>query len=92
MSSKGANAEHMECMESKNKPIPVMIPNDALSLKGWMMERELEEGLTMTLIIQRNSDRGGKEKAHLIGYVLLSTTCERSCSDLASALSSCAHP
>ena len=67
MSSKGANAEHMEWMESENKPIPVMIPNDALSLKGRMMGRELEEGLTRTPIIQRNSYRGGKEKATLLG-------------------------
>ena len=56
-----------------NKPIPVMTPKDALSLKRWMMGRELEEGLTRTPIIQRNSDRGGKEKAHLVGSALLST-------------------
>ena len=91
MSSKGANTEHMEWMESENKPIPIMIPNDALSLKGWMMGRELE-GLTRTPIIQRNSYKGGKEKAHLIRPVLLSTTFERSCSNFASTLSSYAHP
>ena len=38
-----------------------------------MMGRELEEGLTRTPIIQRNSDRGGKEKAHLVGTAPLST-------------------
>ena len=54
-------------MESENKPIPVMISNDALSLKGWMMGMELEEGLTRTPIIQRNLDRGGKEKSTLLG-------------------------
>ena len=54
-------------MESENKPIPVMIPNDALSLKGWMMGRELEEGLTRTPIIQRNSNRGGKDEPTLVG-------------------------
>ena len=31
------------------------------------------QGLTRTPIIQRNSDRGGKEKAHLVGTALLST-------------------
>ena len=46
----------------KKKPILVMIPKNALSLRKWMMGRELEEGLTRTPIIQRNSDRGGKEK------------------------------
>ena len=30
------------------------------------MGRELEEGLIRTPIIQRNSDRGGKEKAHVV--------------------------
>ena len=35
--------------------------------------RELEEGLTRTPIIQRNSDIGGKEQAHLVGSALLST-------------------
>ena len=35
--------------------------------------RELEEGLTRTPIIQRNSDRGGKEQAHLVGSAILST-------------------
>ena len=64
MSSKGANAEHMEL---ENKPIPVMTPNDALSLKGWMMGRELEERLTRTPIIKRNSDRGGKDEPTLVG-------------------------
>ena len=60
-------------MELENKPIPVMIPKDALSLKRWMIGRELEEGLTITPIIQRNSDKGGKEKAHLVGSAMLST-------------------
>ena len=50
-----------------------MIPKDALSLKRWMLGRELEEGLTITPIIQMNSDRGGKEKTHLAGSALLST-------------------
>ena len=54
-------------MESENKPIPVMISNDALSLKEWMMGRELEEGLTRTPIIQRNSDIGGKDEPTLVG-------------------------
>ena len=54
-------------MESENKPILVMIPNDALSLKGWMMGRELEEGLTKIPIIQRNSDIGGKDEPTLVG-------------------------
>ena len=54
-------------MELENKPILVMIPNDALSLKGWMMGREYEEGLTRTPIIQRNSDRGGKDEPTLVG-------------------------
>ena len=54
-------------MESENKPIPGMIPNDALSLKGWMMGRELEEGLTKTPIIQRNSDKEGKDEPTLVG-------------------------
>ena len=44
-----------------------MIPNDALSVKGWMMGRELEEGLTKIPIIQRNSDRGGKDEPTLVG-------------------------
>ena len=65
-SSKGANAERMERMESENKPTPVMIPKNALSLQKWMMGRELEGGLARTPIIQRSSDRGGKEKAHLV--------------------------
>ena len=60
-------------MESENKPIPVMVPENALSLRKWIMGRELDEGLTRTPIIQRNSDRGGKEKAHLVGTALLST-------------------
>ena len=30
------------------------------------MGRELEEGLIRTPIVQRNSDRGGKEKARLV--------------------------
>ena len=54
-------------MESENKPIPVMIPNDALSYKEWMMGRELEEGLTGTPVIQRNSDIGGKDEPTLVG-------------------------
>ena len=54
-------------MELENKPIPVMIPNDALSLKGWMMGRELEEGLTRNPIIKRNSYRGGKDEPTLVG-------------------------
>ena len=63
----------MEGMELENKPIPVMIPKNALSLRKWMMGRELEEGLTRTPIIQRNSNRGGKEKAHLVRTAPLST-------------------
>ena len=47
--------------------------NKFQSLKRWMMGRELEEGLTRTPIIQRKSDKGGKEKAHLVGSSLLST-------------------
>ena len=38
-----------------------------------MMGRELEEGLTRMPIIQRNSDREGKENAHLVGTAPLST-------------------
>ena len=54
-------------MELENKPIPVMIPNNALSLKGWMIGRELEEGSTKIPIILRNSDRGGKDEPTLVG-------------------------